>query len=1444
MGAVLPGASSNVSLGTGLTKAALRLLGGPDLADAVADLAGLERKSVRALAESAGETLTADAGHEFTQLGGDTARTAAEELVVELFSSLAGSLRPADPRAFAVAALMGSEGLVRLLLEQLTPTRLDGWSPDESLYFYALLHRTVELTVAWYEKTPTARSYATGMGVGQLLRHAEDSERRLDRLEHGLEALTSTAVEIPSTWVRTGGPGAAARIVVIADPRQERRPALVRFAQWVRWSLVEYGFPVHEGPPSGRPDEVCLLVSSLDNPDAPDRVDASTTVITLSFGEDGRLVVEGRSASAGNAAELLADVVGPLVQGRTLTGTDGLGYDETTSLHRLRRLSEQALVEAGAVGRHTLAPSDDAPGLYVRRDLEERVLAELDARSLVVVAGPAGVGKTSLLWGLAQRLVRESGPDVYFLKASFLVDAEGREALVSASDLARAIRARSLEADSVVLVDTVDLLVNDARSLDTLTSFVDEVTAAGARLVITSRPAEAEVISAGGDAPLLLGSFSTTDRPGTEPEFARAVRSHAVGYCTTPGDTGELAHQLLLSAVRGAPAGELARLPLSMRLLFELYAPGPVPPEVSPSGLFAQFWDHRVERDRRSWTVQPEPQDDQDLSSTCTALAAQMLRTGLPEAGIGPAMSASPLPGATSEAVELLCRRGVGSVTEQGRFRFFHQAFFEHVAARWLAGRPGGLTVLANRVVEHPDDHFVAAVLEQCWVLAWNDPRRIGEATDRALERLDGRPVDIRLVLRVLAQVRVPTSLVERLHGLLAEADLDIVKEYLRLLPRPGLDWQQADAGLLATVHSRGGGTAGTAVFDVLLRLARGDAATARFVVDTVASASSEPLFGDKALDRSEPVALVAVLARDDAAWVLHLLDRSGIGTTLASDSSRLARLLGALRASPVREAPSVARWAARLLDGRSAESATLVAALRDLLAVALAAEPADQLVAGFADCLHAMSERTQVTAVGSATCWATLDVLAARGSDAPVVEVLSLLLARPEPWVHEQVHRGWLVRAVNQSPMVRSVLAAALADGLPASHRSPAGVSQYWADTVRRLLARDDVDDRARLEVLARQRLLSAGRERTGEPWADDLQLAWLFLLAANAGDPSATEALRRWGHGELTMPQVTERIVLQQAQQLSGPGPGTTLVLSTLLTRRAHVELLQLMRRLPKEVWPPEVINDPGLVVDASYGDAPRRAQALRLLVEVTGRGAAYPTWPQLQPLLHTRDRSLRLGLSSLLLGGLEQGAYAANPVLTRLNEWLAEDPTLREVRRALVRACSIVGDEATVQVSLQLAFTPPVESGTVDELAGYLHQAARRGPPLSTTAALGLLLDVGRRLREPDVGRRVRQDVPRMWSDVMGQVLNRASASELVEVVTAVPELGAHFADRMLRRLPARGDPEVRAVLTALANGGGVDARVARAAHQRLAHTAAPVVNDWPDLDLLVAGSPTGG
>lgn len=231
--------------------------------------------------------------------------------------------------------------------------------------------------------------------------------------------------------------------------------------------------------------------------------------------------------------------------------------------------------------------------------------------------------------------------------------------------------------------------------------------------------------------------------PGSE--LDRAVEAHLRVFCrdpgrpsprqgSDPGGTGpaeplaqRMRSTLVYAAARGLPLGQLIRHPLSLRMVFDIYAPaGPRDKDLDVTDLFREYWDRRVTEDVRHAVFDEEPADEQarwDLSEEVRVLGLAMLRAGRPELYGADARTALVAHTAlkrrdADKAVAVLLNRGVLRKSEDGRVAFHHQAFAEHAAGQALCSARRGLAATARRVTEHPDDLLLAEAARHAFHIA------------------------------------------------------------------------------------------------------------------------------------------------------------------------------------------------------------------------------------------------------------------------------------------------------------------------------------------------------------------------------------------------------------------------------------------------------------------------------------------------------------------------------------------------------------------------------------------------------------------------------------------------------------------------------------------------------------------------------------------------------
>ncbi|MFD8392948.1 hypothetical protein ACFV2N_28045 [Streptomyces sp. NPDC059680] len=394
------------------------------------------------------------------------------------------------------------------------------------------------------------------------------------------------------------------------------------------------------------------------------------------------------------------------------------------------------------------------------------------------VLGEPGTGKSCVLWGVREEL-RTAGWTVVAVSASALLGTPDDPADLRLQELIAALEARLSGARDrrgarpvALLLDTVDLLLHDDtdQGRNRLVTLVRGARKLGVAVAVACRSAEARRLEdhdpAGIEALLskehLEGyddgraAAAATQHVGApwEPdsELDRAVEAHLRVFCRDPGrpspreeDSEEGSHHgrgpvaplaqrmrstLVYAAARGLPLGQLIRHPLSLRMLFDVYAPaGPRDKDIDVTDLFREYWEARVTEDVRHAVFGDEPVDDEarwNLSAEVRVLGLAMLREGKPELHRADALTTlvahTDLKRRRAQrAVAVLLRRGVLRKVEGGRVSFHHQAFAEHAAGQALRFARRGLTATADRVTAHPDDLLLAEAARHAFHIADRD---------------------------------------------------------------------------------------------------------------------------------------------------------------------------------------------------------------------------------------------------------------------------------------------------------------------------------------------------------------------------------------------------------------------------------------------------------------------------------------------------------------------------------------------------------------------------------------------------------------------------------------------------------------------------------------------------------------------------------------------------
>jgi hypothetical protein len=1203
-----------------------------------------------------------------------------------------------------------------------------------------------------------------------------------------------------------------------------------------------------------------------------------------------RVPVHVDDADVGTAREQLVGAVTAAARGTRFAHTEGhhdvsIAVDFTKDLPRLRRLTERTMRDAGTVGDQYFEwdVTSTGPSLYVRRDVQDDVIVRMRDESLTVISGDPGVGKTSLLWGVANELLLDPNAEVLFIRAAMLTARGAGGAVVTPERLQNALHeCHRLGKAAYVLIDTADVLVGDDADFLSLMEIIDVGAAEHASTIVTSRQAQADAISSGRTPAVQLDAYALDESESGQPsEFARAVASHATAYCRRPGDTSELAEQIGLTAVREQTLGRIARHPLTLRMLFELYAPGLVPESVDATELFEKYWTDRVFSDRRGW-VPTDSGGDADLTATAMRIAHHMLKTGVPEARVAdlPAGSAADRVALDADVVKL-CARGVGQHGELGTFTFFHQTFFEFASAKDLLSRDTSpLAVLATRVVARPSDYFLQAVLEQTWVCAYRlDGHHHAAANELTVAVLtapqsgdhSSAPLGLR---RCATRVGAQSVLDQQTRTVIGaalehEPESGVVRDFLALLPRPGRAWTAADTTLLARCCARSD-TSWHSVVDVLHRIAASSPKAALRAFQDITHERPLPLLGEEGLMRKQTRDFLSPFVATDTEAVLDLL-------ALAVRTDPHVRRVAVLEKvfdivdRDSNAAAAVLRWArsTRPSQTPTAEFVRKAAnlhrrAIEDTLAGPIDGERAGQLLSHFSTDLETIQTSTGHAAINpTAACWGLLLALGRRddpNSSTPesgglVSDALNVLSCFDGPRVHEQIHHGWLTDLVNHSPTARHWARKRLAAGLPAAHGKPADIAERWADSVRRTLGRVDIARGALVDVVSGVCDDVAQRWDAERLWTDPDLLLRLLLASACAGIPDAQATLTAVTHRSLPITDEQVGILVQQAQRLQPADAENRAVIELLVTRKDYEGLKQLSMKDPTSRWDADAGYAPmaAALLDILSVKQKLRRSASSFLKYTTNIGVVpFPAWEDVAHAIRlSPDPVVRADLAEVANNAANAGGYDAGPLIAYL--WtrlapalelgaLSNEHELPHLRRIQVSLLALHGDESTHGEAIDLAFLPEVEKEAIKGLAGYFIPEQRTAGPIPVETSIDVLIEVGKRLAAADVTNRASREVAGAWKSIFRQMFNHADDESLLRVIDQIPNMAPHYAVAVVNRLPRRTGLRLAAALVRLVSLP-VPAQVQRSIEFYLKRGDNPA-GGWPELDADLAHGSVAG
>lgn len=333
---------------------------------------------------------------------------------------------------------------------------------------------------------------------------------------------------------------------------------------------------------------------------------------------------------------------------------------------------------------------------------------------LVAIVAPGGFGKTSLLWNCQRRIIQQYEPILCTSTQIAALVERGTFNQSLAALLEHAQRLRETGKRLVVCLDTFDVLVHRADLLEAALTLLGKLLKGGASVVLSSRPEELSQISLEGLASESVRLFL---QPYDDEEFACAVERHCAafyrGSTLGPTDIEDQADRLRNLVGLGRPLKEVCLNPLTLRMLFELYAPSAIPEDINSFRLYTEYWAAKVLGDKRAGAPISEA-PGRDLSAAVEFLASQMLATGTPS------LSRSQLAqhvarGSVKEfEVAELLSRNLLIRSDLGSIEFFHQTFFEYSAARHIErDMPGEIDACIAKLREFVNDGLRLPVFEQ-----------------------------------------------------------------------------------------------------------------------------------------------------------------------------------------------------------------------------------------------------------------------------------------------------------------------------------------------------------------------------------------------------------------------------------------------------------------------------------------------------------------------------------------------------------------------------------------------------------------------------------------------------------------------------------------------------------------------------------------------------------
>lgn len=700
-----------------------------------------------------------------------------------------------------------------------------------------------------------------------------------------------------------------------------------------------------------------------------------------------------------------------------------LSQDETNQIERSPALAA-LLSDSTAYERDVRID----PELQVVRSIEEQIADGVRTASPPwprAIIGEAGSGKSTLLWALRQRLEADDGMLPILVGAPWLINYLSDNTPQALTGLLLEVRTSGQQ--PILLVDTVDLMLHDEATRQSLLNLIRALEAAGIVGIYSSRPQEAALLTHDELRRIDLAPYD-------DEELAGAVSALVARFCPHASSAAVL-DRVRRAQARGLPVEDVCRSPLLLRMLFDLAAP--IEPELADmdvTRLFAAYWERRVVRDARSEVdVRQRTSAATDLSPLAGRVGIGFLASGLPELAESALRDVVVRAGAAAELVaqglDILLERGVLERSGE-RVGFFHQTMFEFAAAKGLLSRGNAtaLTILAQRSASNAGDLFVGSVLEQTLILAGDNPL-MHEAASTAVEQLVATELASLASIALAAWAHHP-SLLDTTGSRLSYISPEAAERAARLIP------------------AIAGKSVGDAVSQLLLLWRRRDAPNVAIAVleGLARIALRSPDVVAEALEYLDPVeALVQERAPGEVWEALQELLRTLAGSaprlvratlvaslTQANAGRRSLELASLAESWPMIGDEHLLREVARAIDADESDELTPASALGRIIAAEWT-RTADPNAAA-----HALAELEQegagkelrlIDAARYSAVGAHLTALLAEGdADDLFLQLLDTRRPAARDWVAHHVLHDLLTAPEPAATRVRTVLRAELA--------------------------------------------------------------------------------------------------------------------------------------------------------------------------------------------------------------------------------------------------------------------------------------------------------------------------------------------------------------------------------------------------------------------------------